>query len=91
MVGWEISWLVQVTLDLQIPSADAVGLVPMEFNTTKLAVGESDGGDALQLPPPAATTRLSKERSHRDADPCRNGLDLLDRPDQLESHCTIFA
>jgi len=62
----------------------------MQLNPTKLAVPQSDSGDPLELPPPAATVRLSKERLDLDAGTGRNCFDLLDRPDQLKSHAPIF-
>jgi hypothetical protein len=33
----------------------------MKFNPTQLAVPQSDGGDSLELPPSAATIRLSQD------------------------------
>lgn len=63
----------------------------MKFNPPKLAVPKSDDGDSLQLPPAASTIGLSKERSRLDAGTCCDGFDLLDRPDQLKAHFTIFA
>jgi hypothetical protein len=91
MAWWKISWLVQVALDLDIPFADAVSLVPMQLNPTKLTVPQSDRGDAFELSPPAATVRLSKKRSDLDAGTGGDCLDLPDRPDQIKSHAPIFA
>lgn len=62
----------------------------MELNPTKLAIRQSHDGDSLELPPPSSTIHLSQERSGFDGGTFRNCLDLLDRPDQLEPHASIF-
>jgi len=55
------------------------------------SIRKSDGCDTLQLPPPAASIGLAKERPHLNALRNCNGLNLFDRADDIECHLRILA
>jgi len=82
---------VDISLDLKLFAADAVGLVPMKLGASRGAIGQSHLREAFALPPPAATIQLSKARNLSDGTTGREGLDIGDLANDLEVHSSIVS
>jgi hypothetical protein len=66
--------------------ADAVSLVPMQFNSPKSAVRKPNGRHTFAFAPSTAAIDLSKQRANLDAATRRDGFRLFDLANDLELH-----
>jgi hypothetical protein len=68
-----------------------MSLIPVDLGKTNPAIGESDGGNSLQLTPPAFSVHPSqREKGTHTASAC-NHLDVKDLGDDLESHVSRLS
>lgn len=79
--------LVEESLDLDVPSADAVRFVPVEFRLAGPAVfEEANERDALEFAPACFAISFLQVTKDPDSVTDRNGLDLGKFADDLEVH-----
>ena len=91
IVSLVASFLVQIALDFEIPSADTVRFVPMQLNSMQAAVQKAYCCNSLAFAPPTAAMNLAKERLKFDARTCCNSFNPLDLADDLEFHSLILS
>jgi hypothetical protein len=86
-----VSWLVQVTLNFEIPFSDTVSLIPVELYAMQPTIRKTDGCDPLQFAPISTTVGLSKKLANFDTRPCGNCFHILDCSDNFECHRLILC
>lgn len=77
---------VQVAFDLELFPANACCLIPVYLSDAQCAVAQPNRGDALSLPPPAATVELAQAHDFAVRTPYGKGLDIRDEANNLEMH-----
>ena len=65
------------TLDLHLLPADAVCLVPMDFGLAHFAIGHSDTGGSLQLPPSAGAKLTAQSHDVTNASANGDRFDIV--------------
>src|SRR2546421_7002804 len=61
-------------------------LVPVDLGTPQLAADNADRGDSLEFTPTTPTVPSPQPRELANRPPDGDGLDVADRPDDLEVH-----
>src|SRR5205814_9540983 len=67
-------------------ASEAIGLVAVELGTRRLAADDADRGDPREFTPATPTVPSPQPRELRNRPPDSDGLDVGDRPDDLEVH-----
>ncbi|MBI1748452.1 MAG: hypothetical protein HYR55_17985 [Acidobacteria bacterium] len=80
-----------VTFNLEVPFADAVSFISKQRNPTQIAIREAYRCYTLQLAPLATAIGLEKIRPNFNARTCCNGLNLLDRADDIKFNSLILS
>src|SRR5215213_598022 len=75
--------LIELSLDLDFPSPDSIGFVPVDFGAVNLPVLHLNGSNSLSLAPASEAVRLDQPSEIPDSMAYGNGLYLGDWTEEL--------
>src|SRR4029077_19514329 len=78
-------WL-QQALDLDLPAAYAVRLIPVYLSESQVPIRKPHRGNALELAPSPSAVELSEPPSDPERDAARNDLQVRDLTENLRLH-----
>jgi len=84
-------YLVEIALDLELFTSDAMSFIPVYLRQPSHAIRESDSGNTLSLPPPAATVELAQTRDFPNGGAGSKGLDMGDSSYDLKVHQPMLS
>ena len=79
-------YLVEIALDLELFTSNAMSFIPVYLRQPSHAIRESDSGNTLSLPPASASVELSQSPNLSNGRADSKGFDMGDFSNNLEFH-----